>query len=250
MRLASVGAARGRCAAGRRSRLALLGALLATIAWQALQPPPRARSGPLPAAPPATVVRALAGGDAPLAARLVMLWLTNFDTRLGLSLPFTALDYARVRDWLGLALDLDPRAQYPLLAAARLYGEVADPARSRVMLEFVAARFGEDPGRRWPWLAHAVFLAQHRLKDGALALRYAHLLATAPVDAPIPGWARQLEIFVLEDIGEFEAAEHLLRELLASGRISDARERAFLVRRLQEIAAQRSTVEKRSETSK
>ncbi|HMM74278.1 MAG TPA: hypothetical protein PJ986_01130 [Gammaproteobacteria bacterium] len=231
------------------ARLALLGCLLAAVAWQAAQPPPRARLEALPAAPSAAVLRVLAGGDARLTARLVMLWLTSFDVQPGLSLPYAALDYARLRDWLALALDLDPTAQYPLLAASRLYGEVADPARSRSMLDFVAARFAQDPARRWPWLAHAVFVAQHRLKDAALARAYARQLAAAPASAAIPGWARQLEIFVLEDFGELEAAQILLGGLLDSGRITDAHERAFLARRLADIAARRGAVEKRSESS-
>jgi hypothetical protein len=178
-----------------------------------------------------------------------MLWLTSFDVQPGTSLPYVALDYARLRDWLALALDLDPSAQYPLLAASRLYGEVADPARSRLMLDFVAARYAEDPARRWRWLAHAVFLARHRLADAALARRYARLLAAAPASAAIPGWARQLEVFILEDFGELEAARILLGGLLASGEIADPHERAFLARRLAAIAARQGIVENRSQSS-
>ncbi len=231
------------------SRLALLACLAGVVAWQSAQPPPRARIAALPAAPSSGALRVLAGGDSRLAARCVMLWLTSFDTQPGVSLPYAALDYGRLRDWLALALDLDPSAQYPLLAASRLYGEVGDPARSRAMLDFVAARYAEDPARRWPWLAHAVFVAQHRLRDAQLAQRYARLLAEAPPSTGIPGWARQLEIFVLEELGELEAARILLGGLLDSGRISDAHERAFLAQRLAEIAARAGTVEKRSETS-
>ncbi|MGE3772261.1 MAG: hypothetical protein AB7I32_05010, partial [Gammaproteobacteria bacterium] len=77
-------------------RLALLGCLLAAVAWQAAQPPPRARIEPLPAAPSAATLRVLAGGDARLAARLVMLWLTSFDVQPGASLPYAALDYDRL----------------------------------------------------------------------------------------------------------------------------------------------------------
>lgn len=230
-------------------RLALCASFALVLVWQAVQPPPRARPAALPAPPSADTLRVLAGGDARLAARLVMLWLTSVDTQPGVSLPYAALDYGRLRAWLAVALALDPSAQYPLLAASRLYGEVRDPARSRVMLDFVAARFRERPAARWPWLAHAVFVAQHRLQDPILARRYARLLADAPLSADIPGWARQLEIFVLEGIGEVEAASILLGGLLDSGQVTDPHERTFLARRLDEIVARHGAVEKPSESS-
>ena len=224
--------------------LAVLGlALAAQLAWHSRLPPPVARAEALPPAPAAAALRVLSLGDPVLGAKVLMLWLLGFDQQPGVSLPYRSLDYARVRDWLALALALDPRAQYPLLAASRLYAEVADPARSRVMLDFVEASFDADPARRWPWLAHAVFLAQHRLHDPDRALRYARRLAEAPA-AGIPGWARLLQIFVLENLGELEAAQILLGGLLDSGQLTDAHERAFLARRLDDIAARRRDVEK------
>ncbi len=222
---------------------ALLAVLLA-----AAQPPPQARPQALPAALPVAWLRLLGAGDEVLAAKALMLWLLAFDQQPGLSLSYRSLDYARLRDWLARALALDPQAQTPLLAASRLYGEVSDPARSRIMLAFVAEAFAADPDRRWPWLAHAVFVAQHRLHDAPLALTYARQLATA--DAPaIPGWARQMEIFVLENIGEYEAAQVMLGGLLESGAVREARERDFLLRRLGELAARQADVEKSSEAS-
>lgn len=240
--------------AHRRPRLprgpaaALAAALAAQCTWHAAQPVPTPRLRPLPAAPRVEAARLLGLGDDVLAAKLLMLWLLGFDRQDGVSLAWRSLDYGRLRDWLALVLRLDPHAQYPLLAASRLYGEVADPARSRVMLEFVADAFEADPGRRWPWLAHAVFVARHRLHDDTLALRYAARLAAAQAPG-IPGWARQLQIFVLEDIGELEAAEILIGGLLESGRLADPGEIAFLKRRLLEIAACRSVVEKSSDSS-
>ena len=82
--------------------------------------------------------------------------------------------------WTGCAaiLELDPRSQYPLFAAARVYAETAGrgaPAASRSSSCY--AEFLRDPNRRWPWLAHAALLAKHRLKDLPLARRYAAALA-------------------------------------------------------------------------
>lgn len=215
--------------------IALPLALAAQIAWQAALPAPQARAEDLPPAPPVEHLRLLAFGEPVTAARLLMLWLQSFDNQPGVSVPFRALDYGRLGEWLERILALDRRSQYPLLAAARLYGEVPVPEKQRVMTEFVYRAFLEDPARRWPWLAHAVYISKHRIGDLELALRYARALAehTAPGEAP--AWARQMHIFVIEDMGEIAAAKVLLGGLLESGEITDPNELRFLKWRLAEL---------------
>ena len=51
----------------------------------------------------------------------------------------------------------------------------------------------------------------------------------------VPLWARQMEIFILEDMNEVEAARIMLGGLLESGTVTDPREAAFLARRLKEL---------------
>ena len=46
-----------------------------------------------------------------------------------------------------------------------------------------------------------------------------------------------MRIFLLQDMGEIEAAKILLGGLLASGEITDAREIRFLMERLKELEA-------------
>ena len=93
-------------------------------------------------------------------------------------------------------------------------------------------KFQEAPVRRWRWLAHAAIVAKHRLDDPRLALAYANAIATEANDASVPSWARQMHIFLLEDLGEREAAKILLGGLLASGTIADEHEIRFLMERL------------------
>lgn len=197
--------------------------------------PPAIDVQALPAAPPLAALQIVALGEPEVLARLAMLWLQAFDYQPGVSVPLAALDYTRVRGWLERMLDLDPDFHYPLLAAARVYAEVPDPARQRLMLDLVAQRFSERPVLRWQWLAHAVFVARHRLHDDALALELAQRLAALPPDADIPSWARQMHIFVLEGMGELDTAKVLLGGLLASGEIRDPHEQWFLSRRLADI---------------
>ena len=213
--------------------LMLLAALATQVAWQSTQPKPVASAAALAAPPPLPALRVVAAGEPNVLAQLLTLYLQAFDNQPGISIPFRDLDYARVTQWLATILALDPAGQYPLLMAAQVYSQVPDPARERVMFEFVHQQFMRDPNRRWRWLAHATLMAKHRLHDDALALRYARDLTRYATAAP--GWARQMQIFILENIGELESAKIVLGGLLDSGEIKDEREFRFLTERLKEM---------------
>lgn len=212
----------------------LAAALAAQIAWQASRPSPMAQAEALPLPYSAATVRAASGHEAIVAAQLSALYLQAFDNQPGISVPFAALDYGRVERWLELMLELDPHTQYPLMMASQLYAQAPVAEKQRVMLDFVHRRFLEQPQRRWRWLAHAVIVARHRLHDLPRALRYADDLARHADNAP--GWARQMRIFILEDIGEREAASVLLGGLLESGEVTDPQEIRFLTQRLEMLS--------------
>jgi hypothetical protein len=212
--------------------LLLVAGLCLQIAWHQRMPPPVAQADSLPFAPSAARLQVASLGDNVALSKLLNLWLQIYDNQPGLSIPFRDLDYARVRSWLQASLDLDPHGHYPLLAAVRLYGQVPDPARQVQMLEFTYEKFLEKPNVRWPWLAHAVIIARHRLKNPQLALKYARALAANATGPQVPHWAQQMSIFVLEDMGETEAARVLIGGLLDSGQITDAHEFRFLSERL------------------
>ena len=203
--------------------------LSAQLGWQAALGPVRSPDDALPPPPSAQALRLAAFGESEGGARLGMLYLQPFSLR--------DLDYTRLQGWLGALIELDPRSQYPLFAAARIYAEHPDPARSRAMLEFVYRQFLLDPNRRWPWLAHGALLAKHRLKDLPLARRYAAAIDRHTTASDVPLWARQMEIFILEDMNELDAARVMLGGLLASGRIQDPAEARFLRERLEELEA-------------
>jgi hypothetical protein len=213
--------------------LVLVVAFAAQLAWHQRLPAPVAGAADLPAAPAPGLLRVAALGEEQALSRLLMLWLQSFDNQPGISVPFSKLDYGRVALWLDRILALEPRSRYPLLSAARIYGEVPDPGRRRIMIEFLERQFLLAPDARWPWLAHAVFLAKHRLRDLPLALRLARTLRENTGADRVPGWARQMEFFVLEDMGDLEGAQVLLGGLIESGDIKDPAEVHFLEQRLQ-----------------
>ncbi len=210
-------------------------AFLCQIYWSSARPLASINFKKLPG-PPSQIESQLFGlGDSIAISKLFMLWLQAFDNQPGVSVPFKNLDYGRVINWLERILALDPKGQYPLLAAGRIYGVVADNERKRQMLEFISEQFSKDPNRRWPSMMHAIYIAKHRLKDYPLALDYAHAVAQQVTVKDIPSWVKQMEIYVLEDMGEIESAKILIGGLLESGAITDDHELQFLQDRLDRL---------------
>jgi len=80
-----------------------------------------------------------------------------------------------------------------------------------------------------------VYVAKHRLQDLSLALKYASALASKVTLEDVPQWVKQMEIYVLEDMGEIESAKILIGGLLESGSIKDPNELRFLEIRLQRL---------------
>ena len=221
---------------------ALLGATLAAQSGvQALRPPPATAAADLPPAPRAAALRLASFGEPAALARLMMLWLQAFDLRGQNNLPYRDLDYARLTAWLRAIIELDPRSEYPLFSAARLYAQNPDRPKSLVMLVFVYEEYLKDPNRRWPWFAHAALVTKHRLGDLPLARRYAAAIDRHTTAENAPSWARQMEIFIIEDMNDHEAHKVMLGGLLASDRIRDPAERRFLQGRLEEMEQRTGT---------
>jgi hypothetical protein len=210
------------------------------VAWRLTRPGVR-DNVELPPPPRPGALRLASFGEEPAAARLAMLYLQSFDYRAGNLTPYQKLDYERLIEWLDAIQALDARSDYPLFSAARIYAENPDRARSRRMLDYIHEAFLKDPNRRWPALAHATLVAKHRLQDLPLALRYARAIQQHATDPKVPPWAKQMQIFVLEDMSEFEAAASLIANLLKSGYIQDPAEIRFLTDRLKELAERQAS---------
>ena len=210
-------------------------ALAAQVGWHGSRSPATATASDLPAPPGLATLRLSSLGDPIVMARLLMLWLQAHDNQPGVSIPFRNLDYARVTDWLERILELDPRGQYPLLAASRVYAAVQDDEKKRFMLDFVYRKFFADPNRRWPWLAHAAIVAKHRFEDLPLALEYARAVSEHATGPEVPNWARDMPVVILEEMGELEAATIMAGYLLSSGRVTAEHEKRFLMQKLEEL---------------
>ena len=213
----------------------LAAAVAAQVASQFAQRARAPSAADLPHAPSAQALRLASLGEPAALARLAMIWLQAFDSSGDNAVPYRRLDYTRLVAWLRAILTTDPRSEYPLFAAARIYAENTDPAKARLIFDFIYEEFAADPNRRWPALAHAALLAKHRLRDLPLARRYAAAIQQLATDDAVPLWARQMEVFILEDMNELEAAKVMLGGMLAAGRIRDPEEQRFLQGRLEEL---------------
>lgn len=195
------------------------------------------KASDLPPAPATSTLAVMSFGDPIPLAKVLMLYLQAFDYQSGDRRPYQALDYEQLQVWLTRILSVDPNGQYPLMSASRLYADVPSEAKKRQMLEFVYQEFFKDPNRRWPWLAHAAAVAKHGLNDLPLARKYAAAIQRYAVGEDVPLWARQMEIFILEDMNELETAKIMIGGYIDKGLIKNPGELRFLEGRLKEIEA-------------
>lgn len=218
--------------------IAFVMALTAEMLWVSVRQPPQAYVEQLPEAQAIPFLKLSGMGDDIFLSKALMLWLQSYDYQPGISLSYSEIDYQNLISWLDVILDLDPRSQYPLLLASRVYGDVNDTRKQLMMIQFIEDRFSEYPDRRWRWMAHAVYIAKYRLKDMDLALELAGKLAEQTSADKVPFWAQQMHIYILEDMGQLRAAKILLGGLIESGEVDDPNELRFLKKRLNMLQEQ------------
>lgn len=215
------------------AKLLLIAVVAVHIASQAWLPPPATAKAALAPPPPLNLVRATSLGETELAAQLIALYVQTFDASPGVRGTLQQLDYDALTRWLSAAAALDLDSNYALQLAL-LYSRADDPTKKHRMFEFIHAAFLKNPNRRWRPLAEASVLARHELADLPLALRFAESLERHATGPDVPGWAQQMRVLLLADIGERERAKVVLGALIASGRVDQAHELQLLKQRLLE----------------
>ncbi|ALG66521.1 hypothetical protein [Beggiatoa leptomitoformis] len=188
----------------------------------------------LPQPPDINLLKISSFGDEIVTAKLLMLWLQSFNAQKGRFLVNQSLNYDTLLAWLTIILDLDASASYPLFSASHLYTDVADPHKQRRMLEFVYTQFFVNPAQRWRWLAYVTVIAKHRLKELPLALKYAQAISRY-VDVNTPQWTREMEVFILEDMGEWEKAYTVIERLFAQHELVEPADVQFFQHELHEL---------------
>ena len=192
---------------------------------------------PLPQPIPASNLRVLTLGEAAIGAKLLGYWLLSYDTHAGRVIPFESLDYQRLSGWLTTISQLDPLSEYSSMVAGGVFIDVKDRKRQLDMVELVRERFNENPAVNWRWMAQVVMLAKYRLHDMPLALSLAKDLREHSKGFDIPYWAREMQAYLLQDMGELEASIVLLKAMIETGAITDPDELRFIEKRITELRA-------------
>lgn len=168
-------------------------------------------------------------GDTQLSYRFWALALQNLGDGGGRITPLKEYDYEKLGKWFWFLHGLDPASEHVPLIAAFYFGGAPAPEQVRVVVDYLG-KVGEIPaGEKWRWLAHASYLARHRMKDLQLALDLAYRLSRMqPLHGQLPLWARQLPAFILKEQGEKESAKELIQSLLLNEKNPHPAEVAFM----------------------
>ncbi len=145
-------------------------------------------------------------GDPEFSYRLLALALQNLGDVGRDVTPLKDYNYQRLGEWFALLHALDPASDHVPMIAAYYFGGTRVPKDAAVVVDYLG-RVGAIPvGTKWRWLAHAAYMAQHRVHDLQRALALAYQLAKMPNSAEMPQWARQMPAFVLAKRGDKDAA--------------------------------------------
>ncbi len=182
--------------------------------------------------------RVMSLGSEQLASYLLLIGVQLHDNQKGRHVNYRHIDYQTLSDWLLLLYKMNPASDYPGFLASRIYGQIKDPVKVRMMIEVIRQLFEQDPARHWRRMTEACLLAKHQLKDLPLALELAKEVADLPKSVALPFWARDMKLVLLDELNELESAQLLISSLLQSGEIKDPDELRFLKFRLLKIQQQ------------
>ena len=197
----------------------------------------RARNVVIAPAPSQEAGLAGALGDGQFLFRHGVLKLLNVGVTGGELVPMKELDYELLTGWMYLLDSLDPRSLIVPYLAAYWYGFTPDTEDSRAIIDYLLARAEIDPAHGWRWRVQALYFAKHRLGDLDLALAIAEDLA-ARDDPAAPYWVEHMPAFVLEEMGEREAALILLVGIMESEPNLSDDERDALTRAIERLRAE------------
>ena len=155
-------------------------------------------------------------GDSELSYRFLALILQNLGNTCRDTVPLKSYDYEKLGKWFFLLHELDPASDHVPMIAAYYFGGTRIPKDVAVVVDYLGV-VGQIPvGEKWRWLAHAAYLARHRMHDLSLALKLAYKLARMPGKDEFPQWARQMPAFILKEQGENEAARQMMENMLVT----------------------------------
>lgn len=176
-----------------------------------------AKWGGVPPAPDRAGAVMMSLGDEQFAYRFGAINLQMLGDVGGQVTALNDYDFSKLSQWFYLLDSLDPASNHVPMVAAFYFGGTHKPEDVAYVVDYLE-KVGQVPvGNKWRWLAHAVFLARHRMNDLNRALDLAYKLSRMqPVGDELPMWAKQMPVFVLKATGEKETARELMENMLIS----------------------------------
>jgi hypothetical protein len=182
--------------------------------------------------------QSLTQGSENLWSYLLMFKVQLHDNQRGRHESYNNLNYKTLSQWLLVLSQLNKHSDYPSFLAARVYSQVDDPKKIKMMIDIIDQLFEQNPALHWRRMTEACLLAKHQLKDLDLALNLAAKVAALPNSITLPFWARDMKLILLDELNELESAQILISSMLQSGTITDNDEIRFLQSRLLKIQQQ------------
>jgi hypothetical protein len=165
----------------------------------------------LPNPPSNRELDAMAFGDRQFLYRQLVLDLQNFGDTGGRSTHMSLYDMDKVVGWLSALDRLDNNANHHLVLATRYFTQTREGDDLKKIVRYLQQHITENP-RHAVWLGDAIYLAQARLGDLALALELGDLIdAISPRDVPLA--VRQLPAFLRERAGLYAAAAQAMQKV-------------------------------------
>jgi hypothetical protein len=173
-----------------------------TIEWQNVPP-----------APTQTTALALSLGDEQFSYRFLGMMLQSFGNTSGRFEVFEDYDYSALYDWFLLLDNIDSRPEYLPYLATYYFGSSSIDEQIKVITKFLELVGSRSGRKKWKWLTQAVYLARYRLKDLEHAQYLARKLSNHS-DPDVGAWARNLNSYIMAEMGDKEAAINLTLMLL------------------------------------
>ncbi|MEI6730974.1 MAG: hypothetical protein WCL30_06905, partial [Pseudomonadota bacterium] len=166
--------------------------------------------GIVPDVPGRVAVKALSFGDEEFYFRMLGLDIQNAGDTFGRFTELYKYDFTKLYDWFTLLDSLDNKSDYMPFLASYYFSQTQHVKDNIYVVNYLHEHSASRPEKKYWWLAQAVYIAQHKLKDNDLALKMAEPLEKAE-NAPF--WVRQLPAFVHEKRGEMEDAARIIQNI-------------------------------------
>ncbi len=123
-------------------------------------------------------------------------------------------DYQELAKWFYLLDQFDHQSNFVPSIASYYYSQTQNKKDNIYIVNYLVHHSEKDLANKWWWLTQAVYIANHKLNDKKLALEIAYKLKNMPMKIKTPLWVRQMPAFLHEQLGEYDAAQKIIVEIL------------------------------------